>query len=241
MDQLSKEVLRGMPSLLVAISRLQMPKIFLQSNWLEVKHNPAVTVVDVHYLSRCLQAGRFLGMLPGEEYFPSGGIVLSDTATANSDPTGLAACLEALHLHSRPEAMWQMLLLTTDSAASRSGAHLPPNPQVAGLLQSHAHQLRILPEDRWLKLAQSETSSADPPLLLRVALRESVKEDTAPYRRHIVAMSSNPAVAKSAGAQRLQLKVCRSHEELSKYLTWLKRDGTAGAAVSKAPWPRVAP
>ena len=28
-----------------------------------------------------------------------------------------------------------------------------------------------------------------PPLLLRVALHESVKEDTAPYRRHVVAMS----------------------------------------------------
>ena len=128
--------------------------------------------------------------------------------------------------------MWQMLLISS----SLSSSPLPSNDETAGLLKQFDHQLRLLPDERWRSLAEEEEAH-QPPLLLRVALRESVKDDTAPYRRHMIVLSTHPAVAQAAKELRLQIKVCKDHDDLAKYLLWLHRDPAAAALVaSRAPW-----
>ena len=84
-DSLTKEYLRKAPLLLVVVSQQQLPDLFKHSAWLELKHNVGASVVEAHYLHRCMAAGRFLPLTPSEEYFPSGGIVLSDTHSANAE------------------------------------------------------------------------------------------------------------------------------------------------------------
>ena len=45
-----------------------------------------------------------------------------------------------------------------------------------------------------------------------------------------------PWRVQAARELRLQLKVCRDHDDLGKYLNWLRRDPSAAAAARSAPW-----
>tara|TARA_B110001452_G_C15230204_1_gene426194 strand:+ start:155 stop:439 length:285 start_codon:yes stop_codon:yes gene_type:complete len=79
----------------------------------------------------------------------------------------------------------------------------------------------MLDGSRWAEaLAESEKNL--PPLLLRVALREAVKLDTAPYRRHAVVLSPRADVGDAKKRLGLQVQVCRP-DTLHAYLAWLQQ------------------
>ena len=78
----------------------------------------------------------------------------------------------------------------------------------------------MLDKTRWLEVA-AEAGHSLPPLLLRVALRESVKLDTASCRRHMVVLSPLEAVEATKLKLDLQVQVCRSPDALRDYLDCL--------------------
>ena len=91
----------------------------------------------------------------------------------------------------------------------------------AHLATRHRAQVRMLDSARWEGIA-AEVEPHLPPLLLRVALRESVKADTAPYRRHMVVLSHLEAVTEAKRRLGLQVQVCRP-AALRDYLGWLQQ------------------
>ena len=54
------------------------------------------------------------------------------------------------------------------------------------------------------------------------ALRECVKLDTAPYRRHAVVLSPRADVGEAKKRLGLQVQVCRGPDTLAAYLGWLQ-------------------
>ena len=94
------------------------------------------------------------------------------------------------------------------------------------------NQVRLLDAARWREtLEESEPNL--PPLLLRVALRESVKLDTAPYRRHMVVLSPRAAISEAKKKLALQVQVCRP-DALHDYLGWVQQ-AIASVAAREAP------
>ncbi|KAL3904049.1 MAG: hypothetical protein SGPRY_011429, partial [Prymnesium sp.] len=53
------------------------------------------------------QEERFLQPFKDEVYFPSGGVILSDMATANSNPRSIEELLHILAKHSICDPYWQ--------------------------------------------------------------------------------------------------------------------------------------
>ena len=101
----------------------------------------------------------------------------------------------------------------------------------AHLATRHRAQVRMLDSARWEGIA-AEVEPHLPPLLLRVALRESVKADTAPYRRHMVVLSHLEAVTEAKRRLGLQVQVCRP-AALRDYLGWLQQTRAShGASVA---------
>jgi hypothetical protein len=89
-------------------------------------------------------------------------------------------------------------------------------------------KVRMLDAARWEAIA-AEVEPHLPPLLLRVALRESVKADTAPYRRHMVVLSHLEDVTEAKRRLGLQVQVCRP-AALRDYLGWLQQTRASVAA-----------
>lgn len=89
-------------------------------------------------------------------------------------------------------------------------------------------KVRMLDAARWEAVA-AEVEPHLPPLLLRVAMRESVKADTAPYRRHMVVLSHLEAVTEAKRRLGLQVQVCRP-AALRDYLGWLQQTRASVAA-----------
>ena len=89
-------------------------------------------------------------------------------------------------------------------------------------------KVRMLDAARWEGIA-AEVEPHLPPLLLRVALRESVKADTAPYRRHMVVLSHLEAVTEAKRRLGLQVQVCKP-PALRDYLGWLQQTRASVAA-----------
>ena len=92
----------------------------------------------------------------------------------------------------------------------------------------HRAQVRMLDSARWEGIA-TEVEPHLPPLVLRVALREIVKADTAPYRRHMVVLSHLEAVTEAKRRLALQVQVCRP-AALRDYLGWLQQTRASVAA-----------
>ena len=87
-------------------------------------------------------------------------------------------------------------LLTASSPPPLTAAPHRRPLTAAHLATRHRAQVRMLDSARWEGIA-AEVEPHLPPLLLRVALRESVKADTAPYRRHMVVLSHLEAVTEA--------------------------------------------
>ena len=218
--------------------------------FLELKHNPATRFLEGDdYLHRCIAARRLLPLASKALLLPSGGSVLADVAFANEHPEDLARCLDVVRAFSIPRTEeWRILLIAADG----SGRAAAPNEQTLRFLQQRNMEARVatapyhspllpplltapyrrplsppvlkvrmLDAARWVELAAEEEAHL-PPLLLRVALRESVKRDTAPYRRHTVVLSPLAAVSEAKRRLGLQLQVCRP-AALHDYLSWLRQ------------------
>ena len=95
----------------------------------------------------------------------------------------------------------------------------------------------MLDAARWEGIA-AEVEPHLPPLLLRVALRESVKADTAPYRRHMVVLSHLEAVTEAKRRLGLQVQVCKP-PALRDYLGWLQQ--TRASVAARGWWRRNPP
>ena len=95
----------------------------------------------------------------------------------------------------------------------------------------------MLDAARWEGIA-AEVEPHLPPLLLRVALRESVKADTAPYRRHMVVLSHLEAVTEAKRRLGLQVQVCKP-PALRDYLGWLQQ--TRASVAARGRWGRNPP
>ena len=96
------------------------------------------------------------------------------------------------------------------------------------LVTAPCAKVRMLDAARWEGIA-AEVEPHLPPLLLRVALRESVKADTAPYRRHMVVLSHLEAVTEAKRRLGLQVQVCKP-PALRDYLGWLQQTRASVAA-----------
>lgn len=118
----------------------------------------------------------------------------------------------------------------------RAAAYPPPRAHHAGCRPRlppwrsplHRAQVRMLDSARWEGIA-TEVEPHLPPLVLRVALREIVKADTAPYRRHMVVLSHLEAVTEAKRRLALQVQVCRP-AALRDYLGWLQQTRASVAA-----------
>lgn len=154
---------------------------------------------------------------------------------------------------------WRILLIAADGAGralapneqtrrflqqrgdeARAAAALPPlaaccRPRLPPrlglpppLVTARCVKVRMLDAARWEAVA-AEVEPHLPPLLLRVAMRESVKADTAPYRRHMVVLSHLEAVTEAKRRLGLQVQVCRP-AALRDYLGWLQQTRASVAA-----------
>jgi len=61
------------------------------------------------------------------------------------------------------------------------------------------------------------------PLLLDLALHESVTLDTAAYRRHVVVLTTELAISQKIREEHLQIHVCTNAEGVKDYLEWLRQ------------------
>ena len=135
---------------------------------------------------------------------------------ANERADEFGTCLDVVRTFRRFQE-WRILLIAADGA----GRPVAPTEQTQRFLVERSEEVRVLDSARWAEtLAEAEPNL--PPLLLRVALRESVKLDTAPYRRHTVVLSPLEAVSEAKRRLSLQVQVCRP-AALHDYLGWLQQ------------------
>ena len=194
--------------------------------FLELKHNPAAAfTVGGEYLRRSLAEGHLLPMRPPtpskpiERAFSAGGLVFAPVGLANEQPQLLLDVATTVHEINRWQP-WKLFLVGVDE---KSGERTVPTSALQRFLDEHRRDVCLLPKKRWIREAREEASAASAPVLLRIAMREMLRLDVMPHRRHAVVLSAEPQVARSAQHAQLQLKVCRDADSVRQYLQWLRR------------------
>ena len=223
---LRREYVRKRPPMVVVVADDEVERVHLHRLCLELKHNPAATFVRGHgYLRRCAAARTLLPPHPHEVLLPPGGLVYVDCAFANAQPKAFEKAVAAVREVIGRTQPWKVVVVSTDGADGKE----EPNEATRAVLRERKGEASLLDERRWQALL-GERMEMLPPMLLRVALRESAKEEVARKHRHAVVLSPHPSVAEAAAAQQLQLSVVSSAAELADHLTSIK-EATEAVAV----------